>query len=496
MGIIARQSIWNTALLYAGVLIGYVNVVMLFPRILGDEAYGLTRIILSIVFIGMQFALLGTPSILMRYFPGFQEGKKPGLIPFALSIMGIGSLLVTAALVLFKEPIISFKVEDSALLSEYYYLSIPILLSMTFYMFFTALCRVHLVTTLPVFVYEFLFKFITAGLLIGTWYFGWSLSFFLGCWTLSYAFNAIVLVMHLIRKKRFDLRWNPSLGRPFVKESLDFGLFNMMSGASNSIISNVDILMIGLLLTTQSLESAGVYAIMVYIGNTILMPGKGLGTIATPLISQFFERSEKQKMQDLYERTSLNQTVVSGFIFLALFINLENMLDVLQLNNDQAGQVFILIGLARLAQTGTGVNGVIINYSPYYRWTTYFILMLSIVAIISNYLLIPIYGITGAALASFISIMGFEFLKWAFVKVKLGLQPFKSGHLKAVLVAALLVLINHYLPRLEGWLWWDVLYRSSIFASLCLLALLTMNIAPDLRDVVKRNLAKIGITIP
>ena len=491
MGIVARQSIWNTILLYAGVAIGYVNVVMLFPVIIGDEAYGLTRIILSIVFIAQQFAMLGTPSILLRYFPSFEGNGKKGLVAYSLLITVLGSVLVVLLMVLFKEPIIHFKVEESSMLEEYYYFSIPIMLCLVFYLYFSALCRAYLVTTLPIFTYEFLFKIVTSIILGLTWYFEWSLGTFLWAWMLSYTFNVLVLLIHLIIKKRLDLTWNKNLGKPLVKESMDFGFFTMLAGASNSIISNIDILMIGLLLSANSLELAGIYAIMVYIGNTVLMPSRGLSTITSPLISQYFERKEFDKLQDIYERTSLNQTVVSGFLLLALYINLPRMLELMKIDPALGTPVFVLIGLARLVQTAAGVHGLIINFSEHYRWTTYFMILLALVAIATNYFMIPIYGIKGAAFATCISITGFEFLKWLFVRVRLHLQPFSMKHLFATLIACVLLVINHLIPEIGGWFWWDVLIRSTVFSVLAFIALMKVDIAPDLREMVLRNLTKI-----
>ena len=205
MGIVAKQSIWNTILLYAGVLIGYVNVVLLFPMVIGDEAYGLTRILLSIVFIAQQFAMIGTPSVLLRYFPRFEGVGKKGLVYYTLVMTALGTGLIVLLMILFKDPIIAFKVEESDLLNQYYLLSIPITLCMVAYLYFTAICRAYLETTLPIFTYEFLFKIITMLLLLGTWYFEWSLNTFLWLWMLSYTFNVITLFIHLLIKKRLDL---------------------------------------------------------------------------------------------------------------------------------------------------------------------------------------------------------------------------------------------------------------------------------------------------
>ena len=398
------------------------------------------------------------------------------------------------ALYLLQDTIIAFKQESSPLFEDYYLLCIPILIALSLYLYLANLCRVHLQSVLPVFTYEFLFKFLTTLLLGLAWYYGWALDTFLYAWAGLYFINVLILLVHLLIKKRFDLGWDGSIKKPFLRESMDFGLFNMMAGASNSIISNIDIVMLGLLLTHESLERTGFYAIIVYLGNAVLMPTRGLGTISSPLIAKFTEEGNTAKLKDMYERTSLNQMIATGFLLIGIFINLRSLLVMIDIPYELGMPVFVLVGLTRLLQSGTGVNGQLINYSVYYRYTTYFIVGLALAAIASNYILIPKLALTGAALASLISISGFEILKWAFVWRKLDMQPFHGKHMVAIVLGLGLLLINHFLP-VWGPIWLDILMRSSIVSIVALIVLLKVDISPDLRGIVLKGLGMVGIRL-
>ncbi len=492
MGLVAKQSIWNTLLLYAGVVIGYFNVTFFFPLVIGQEGYGLTRVILSVVFIAQHFAMLGTPSILMKFFPKFSDEGRSGLVRYGLGVLALGLLAICAALYFLQDIIIDLKQEASPLFEDYYLLCIPILIALSLYLYLANLCRVHLQSVLPVFTYEFLFKLLTTLLLGYAWFDNWSLDTFLYAWAGLYFINVIILVVHLLVKKRLDLGWDGTIRKPFLKESMDFGLFNMMAGASNSIISNIDIVMLGLLLTQESLARTGFYAIMVYLGNAVLMPTRGLGTIASPLIAKFTEEGDKDKLKDMYERTSLNQMVATGFLLIGIFINLRSLLVMIDIPYEIGMPVFVLVGLTRLLQSGTGVNGQLINYSSYYRYTTYFIVGLAFVAIVSNYLLIPKLALTGAALASLISISGFEILKWAFVWKKLGMQPFYYKHLLAIALGIGLLGVNYLLPVWEPF-WIDILIRSTVVSVIALIIVLKVDISPDLRKIVLKGLGVVGL---
>lgn len=494
MGLVAKQSIWNTVLLYVGVIIGYLNVTLFFPRVLGAEGYGLTRVILSIVVIAQQFSMVGTPSMLLRYFPRFKEKNGKGLFSYALLLSGLGMMIMILLLVFFKDSVIEMKREQSQLLEEFYFLVIPILIFMVSYLFLASMCRVNLKTVLPTLTFGVLFKVFTSILLGLTWYFDWSLSKFLYIWAGLFASNSIILGGYLYFKGFMNFRWDSSIDRPFVRESMDFSLFNMMAGASNSIISNVDILMVGLLLTAESLPMAGVYAIMVYLGSAIIMPTKGLSTIASPLVAGYAERGEKEKMERMYKRTSLNQMIAVGFLMIGVYINLPVLLEIMDIPYDLGMPVFVLIGLARLIQSAVGVNGMIINFSEYYRYTTYFIVGLAIVAISTNYLLIPRFGLSGAAMASLVSIGGFELLKLIFVWKKFKLQPFHQKHFLAILIGFGLLLINLLIPAMEN-IWIDLILRSSIISLLMFFVILYVDISPDLRALIKRGFALIGVQL-
>ncbi|NNC82890.1 MAG: polysaccharide biosynthesis protein [Flavobacteriales bacterium] len=494
MGLVAKQSVWNTIILYAGVIIGYLNVTIFFPRVIGAEGYGLTRVILSVVFIAQHFALLGTPSMIMRYFPRFKDVKGRGLIPYALVILISGLIIVSGVLLWFQEPIIDIKREQSPLMENFYFLTVPILIFNAFYLFLSNICRVNMNTSLPLFVNDIIFKILTTLLLGLTWWYDWSLDFFLFLWAAAYAMNGLILLVWLLSKGLLKLGLDARVDRLFRRESMDFSFFSMMAGASNSVVSNIDVLMVGLLLAQNSLEMAGVYAIMVYLGNAILMPTRGLGTIASPLAAQYAENREDHKTAELYESTSRNQMITVGFLLIGVFINLPSLFVFMQVDYSIGMPVFALIGLARLVQSSTGINGVILVYSPYYRYTTYFIFGLAIVSIMLNYLMIPVLALTGAALASFISIVGFEFLKWLFVWKRLSFQPFHRRHVLVIALGLVLLLIGHFLPRVEN-IWIDMVYRSTIVTILAGLMILKFNISKELRQVVYKGLSMVGIRI-
>ena len=55
MGIVKRNSITITILSYLGIVVGYVNKILLFPNFLSEEQVGLANILVSMAVMYAQF---------------------------------------------------------------------------------------------------------------------------------------------------------------------------------------------------------------------------------------------------------------------------------------------------------------------------------------------------------------------------------------------------------------------------------------------------------
>jgi len=105
MGIIKKQGIQNTIISYIGILIGFVNLIVIQPFFLTPEEIGLTRVLFSFSSIIAVFLPLGIGHIIYRYFPKFKNEEKGhyGFLGFALLFPAAGLLIVTALLYLLKD---------------------------------------------------------------------------------------------------------------------------------------------------------------------------------------------------------------------------------------------------------------------------------------------------------------------------------------------------------------------------------------------------------
>ena len=111
---------------------------------------------------------------------------------------------------------------------------------------------------------------------------------------------------------------------------------------------------------------------------------------------------------------------------------------------------------------------------------------------IGNLLLIPVLGITGAAVASCSSYLLINTVVILFIKRKLGIQPFTLQSVKIFLLIGMAFLVDFLLPTLNSW-FFDSLYRSLILVVSFVGIAYFYGFSGDLNPIVMNILRRLGI---
>jgi O-antigen/teichoic acid export membrane protein len=75
MGIIQKQGIANTIISYLGILIGFVNILILQPYMLDPDEIGLTRILFSLATLFATIFPLGLNGVIVKFLPEYRDEK-------------------------------------------------------------------------------------------------------------------------------------------------------------------------------------------------------------------------------------------------------------------------------------------------------------------------------------------------------------------------------------------------------------------------------------
>lgn len=482
MGIIKRQGIINSFIIYIGIGLGFISTLYLYPNILTQEQYGLTRLLLSIAFIFAQIVHLGMKNVPIKFFPYFKDKAKNhnGFLFLVLVVPFLGFIFFLLFFFGFKYYLLQYYQDSSELFVDYYLFLIPLVVGIVYFEVTNSFVR-SLHDSVPgSIINDIILKIVHILLLVIYFYELISFKLFVGGFVFAYAFQFVLLVGYLIKIGEFDLKPNFSfLDSRLVKEIGSYGMYSLLGGVTSLFVGNIDIIMLGSLV---GLSNTGVYAIAFYIGNVIAVPKRSIAKIAAPLISQSLKENNFDDIRNIYTSSSINQIIPGCLLFVGLWANMDNLLQILPPEYSGARWVIIIIGFSKLVDMVTGVNGHIIINSKYYRTDLIFTIFLVLFSVLTNYILIPIYGIIGAAIATALSLFVYNLIKCIYVWIKFKMQPFSKNILTVFLISALLIYLSSLIEMFVG-VYIDIVIRSVIITVIFGVSMLLFNVSDEVNKI-------------
>lgn len=486
MGIVARQSIKNFFWSNIGILVGALYTFLIIPRVFEENPaqWGLIQLIIYYNQILLPITLLSIPTVIIKFFPSFKkEGKSNELYSLSLIIVTTTVVLVAALFVVFRKYLFADE-EGIENMTRYILLVVPILLFSSIFEVLAAWSKVNLKSTVPNFLKDSFLK-IWNFLVVLIFYFQLiSFDTLIILYFVIYAAQAGLMLFYLKKHETIAFKFSKStLRSTFKKEHLSFMIFGIMGTAAFTLMNKVDVIMIGKML---SLNEVAFYSIGLALVAFVVLPEKSISAISVPTLSHLLEKNDLVGIHTLYKKTSINQLVISSYIFIGIWINMPSISAYLGPKFGNIEYVVLFLGLAKIVDVFTGLNGPLIGISKYYRSALVMQLILVVIVIISNLVFIPRYGINGAAFASFISVSLYNTIKTVFVYSKYKIWPFSIKSLLAILIGLLAITVNRFIPEFEGIIV-DVIIRSIIFSILFIGLILWLTISEDL-NVLFRNI--------
>jgi O-antigen/teichoic acid export membrane protein len=485
MGIVQRDSFRITIISYIGAAIGYLNKVFLFTNLLTTEQVGLANIMITISVIYAQVAAMGSYNITLRFFPFFNDRnqKHHGFLFAMVALISAGFVVATLLFAIMQRPFKLLYTESSPLLVEYIWYIIPMALASLFYQFFESYLRSLHKNTFPSIVHELMLRiFITIAILL----FALNLiSFpeFVAIYVGVNCLPAIVIVIytHIIRQLLIYPTITSSVKR-LGKIMLIYGVFSLFNNLSAMLLFSIDSLMVAGMI---DLGAAGVYTTMVFITSVLLIPYRAMIKVSGPIVSKYWKNRDMTGMQDIYHKATATNMVIGGAIFLLIWVNLDSIFSLMPGDYEAGRFVFLFLGMGKLFDMAAGLNGTILLTSKKYRFDLMFTIGLVVVAIISNMILIPIFGMNGAAIASMLSMIVFNLIRIIFISVQFRLQPFEWKQVSVPLILFVIMIISGAVGQIAN-LIIDVLLRSSVAALLFIIPVYFLNISGDINAMLAK----------
>ena len=116
--------------------------------------------------------------------------------------------------------------------------------------------------------------------------------------------------------------------------------------------------------------------------------------------------------------------------------------------------------------------------SPYYRFNLIASLLLIAVSIILNFVLIPSYGITGAAIATTISLFFYNIAKTIYVYIKYRIQPLTYKVIPIILSSISLIFMSSQINTIIG-TYFDIAIRSILIFVVYSFLMIYFKVSPE-----------------
>lgn len=478
---IQRQSILSTLVIFAGFGVGALNLIVLQPKILSTEQWGLTRVITEAAVLLANVATLGTTPVIAKFFPFYKRHLRPNEIDLPAITMGffaIGMAVVLLMLQILKPQIVLIFGKNNPLFSPYYFtLSLFILFQGTFlymelYAWFAG--KTILANTLK----ELVFRLLTTACLL---LFGWQLVSFDGFMQLFACIYlpATAILIYMIRKHHgLPIHFRISkVTRRLKYKMLSLGSFVFMTTISQIAFVVCDTLFLA---SMYNFSQAGVYAVAQYFGQVVEVPMRSMQTSSVPLISEYWRAKNMTGLLSVYRKSCINLLVAGMGLGGLILVNLHNIERYFP--SAYAAMVLPLAVLivSRWINLGTGLNSMLIQLSTFWRFDFASTLVYSVIGIPLNYLLIRNFGMMGAALANVIAMTIYNGIRFVFLWKKFGLQPFTWRNAAVLLGGSALIAAVYIIPAHSN-LFIDGILRSLLFGVLFVFMVLRFHLSEELQ---------------
>lgn len=486
---IRRQSIISSIVIYIGFAIGMLNVYFFTKEgLFTEEQYGLTALFMAIGGMMMAFASLGMPSYIFKFYPYYKDNLKPkenDMLTWALLVTIIGFVLVIVAGIVFKQVIIRKFGEHSPLLLTYYNWIFPLGFGLTIYNLLEVYTWNFNKSVLTNFLKEVQWRILTT-ILIVLLIFGVVRDFdqFIKLYSFTYPCIALLLFLYLYFTGRIHFTFKPSkVTRRYFRKILQLCAYVYSGLLIFSISQAFDSIVLASL---SGLDTAAIFGLAQLMTSIIQAPQRGIVSASIPHLSRAWKEKNLALLQRVYQRSSINLLIFASGIFVLIALNYRQAIYTFQLKETflLGYTAFILLGITRIIDLGTGVNAQIIATSTYWKFELTSGVILLLVMLPLTYFMTKEYGMVGPAIANLVSITIYNFIRIVFLWRKFRLFPFTMQTLYTILLAAACFCICYFmLDEMQGFP--GLFIRSLLFIALYATGVIYLRLSPDLKPVME-----------
>ena len=484
MGIIIRQSIRNTIITYVGFVIGAANALFFYTNFLGKTFYGLTAFLLSAGNILMPLMAFGVHNTLVKFYSGYKtKHERSEFLTYMLVLPLMLILPVSLVTWLGYDQIAALLSKKNPIIYNYVWLIPIIALCMGYFEIFYAWVKVHFQSVAGNFLKEIFLRVVVMLFLFLVYFNVISVVQFVYLTVGIYFLSALMMAIYAFSVEMPAFRWKVPANKASI---LNYSIFIILSGSVAVLLLDIDKLMLGLYI---QIENVAYYSVAIFIATVVAVPSRAMHQIVYPITAKLMSENKHDELNILYKKTSISLQLVGGYVLLGILVNIESVYELLP--PDYAGGIFVvfMIGISKYFDLILGNNNAIIFNSKYYRTVLMLGLLLAVMAVSLNMIMIPLYGINGAAIATLLAIGLYSLAKLLFVVKKMNLYPFSNKTVQ-LLGISVVGFILFYFWNLGIHPVIDIVFKSILLSIYYVIVTYKFNILGEANTILENVFAK------
>jgi len=387
---------------------------IMIPRYYGVEAFGIFNLIFALIMIGTVISRIGLDIYVIRIIPTIEnEPKKVSLfLKSVLKILFITSLFITILTLLLSNTINQylFKSIDASI-----YITILALMILP-YTLFNVLVEVFRGLD-DIKTYSFfrnLSQNSSIALLLAISIF-FSLNYnpvYILFTAITIITTSLIFVLYKFLKKR-----NISILEKghYSEKILKYSSPMFLTSSIMFLMGYVDSFMISFYLDEYQV---GIYGACISLSMIITFIPMAIGGYISPKVSQAYANNEKQKVKDIFKDSLKLIAITTIPIFLTILYFSDFFLGLFGDAFTLARTTLLIVNIGFLSESLCGPVGFILNMTDNQHLFMKILMIALLINIIFNAILIPIYGINGAAIALLLSMLFWTISSLVVLKIK------------------------------------------------------------------------------
>lgn len=408
---------------------------ILLARFLAAEQYGLYNLSFAAVEIAAGLAACGLGAALVRYIPIYRsrqdESRLWGTIQIGLILPALVSLFLSIALYILAIPIAEQWFEEPKLAPLLQLVS-PAIVFFTLVDMLAAATRGFKEMRYTVIAQDVVLSVVKLFLLLAMVLIGLTAARAVTATSLTEMIVCGLLFFFL--NKQFPLRRPLATGQREIGEIVKFSSPMYLADIIIKFSGNIKALLLG---TLHNVASVGVFSVASQVTMISDMFHSSIVTVSQPIISEISSRGDRNQLKNFYQTVSRWSLTLNFPLFLALLLFPGPIISIFGETFTNGIVVLKILAWTGLVNTGTGICGVLIDMSGNTRLKLVNTIISVTVSISLSFLMIPTWGLIGAAIASLTSAIIINLLRLIEVFILFRLLPYNAIFLKPLIAGGI-----------------------------------------------------------